>query len=146
LVTSDSFVSVRQLLRPAYRRREPVFAAGRWSLFRSVATEERTITPALVERIARQLLLRYGVVFRAVLERERIPVPWRELVRTYRLLELRGEIRGGRFVAGFAGEQYALPEAIPKMRRLKKHESPPKGILPPGERVPSTSTGMVAVV
>jgi ATP-dependent Lhr-like helicase len=66
------------------------------------------------------LLARYGVVFRALLERERAPVPWRELVRALRALELRGDVRGGRFVERFSGEQYALPEAIPLLRRLRR--------------------------
>src|SRR5439155_23647169 len=73
-----------------------------------------------VEFAARQLLARYGVVFRRLLERERIPVTWRELVRVYRLQELRGEVRGGRFVQRFSGEQYALPEAVELMRRLRR--------------------------
>jgi ATP-dependent Lhr-like helicase len=71
------------------------------------------------EAVARVLLRRYGVIFRAVVARERHPVAWRDLVRELRLLELRGEVRGGRFVAGFAGEQYALPEAIPMLRRAR---------------------------
>jgi len=73
------------------------------------------------------LLRRYGVVFRRALEREGILPPWRELLRVFRRLEARGEIRGGRFVDGFTGEQYALPEAVGRLRALRKE--PPRGEL-----------------
>ena len=69
-----------------------------------------------VEAVARTLLRRYGVVFKPLLARESITVPWRDLLREFRRLEARGEIRGGRFVAGFTGEQYALPEAVETLR------------------------------
>ena len=72
---------------------------------------------------ARQLLARYGVVFKRLLERERIPVRWRDLVRAYRRMELRGDVRGGRFVQRFAGEQYALPQAVELMRRLRRRDA-----------------------
>src|SRR6185295_20255118 len=75
-----------------------------------------------VEAIARGLLRRYGIVFRALLTREsRLPT-WRELVMVYRRLEARGEIRGGRFVGGFGGEQFALPEAVGRLRAVRKME------------------------
>jgi ATP-dependent Lhr-like helicase len=82
-----------------------------------------------IELAAGQLLRRYGVVFRKIIERERLPVPWRDLVRVFRRQELRGEIRGGRFVQRFAGEQYALPEAVELLRRLRRRstEIPPHG-------------------
>ncbi|MHC4895948.1 MAG: Lhr family helicase, partial [Planctomycetota bacterium] len=99
------------------------------------------------------LLHRYGVVFRKVLLREKLPLPWRDLLRVYRHLELRGEIRGGRFVQRFAGEQFALPEAIPLLRQVRREQSRPalrvaaadplnlRGILTPDERVsPLTRT------
>jgi ATP-dependent Lhr-like helicase len=70
--------------------------------------------------VARQLLRRTGVVFRKTVEREKLPVTWSALSRVYRRLELRGEIRGGRFVGGFAGEQFALPEAVELLRRLRR--------------------------
>ena len=70
--------------------------------------------------VARQLLRRTGVVFRKTIERERMPVPWWRLVRELRTLEARGEVRGGRFVAGFDGEQYALPEAVTLLRAVRK--------------------------
>ncbi|HAF24335.1 MAG TPA: hypothetical protein DCK93_15755, partial [Blastocatellia bacterium] len=68
--------------------------------------------PEAAEKIARILLKRYGVVFKRLLEREGIALPWRVLLRIYHRLEARGEIRGGRFVAGISGEQFALPEAV----------------------------------
>lgn len=104
---------------------------------------------ALVERIARTLLRRYGVVFRRLMDREGITLPWRDLLRVLRRLEARGEIRGGRFVAGFAGEQFALAEAISMIRSIRRTESDGRlvsisaadplnlvGIVLPGPRVP----------
>jgi ATP-dependent Lhr-like helicase len=72
------------------------------------------------EAIARVLLRRWGVVFRRVIDREGTLPPWRDLLRAYRRMEGRGEIRGGRFVAGFTGEQYALPEAVGALRAVRK--------------------------
>jgi len=123
LVTCDSFGGLRRLITPPSKRRgvmrrARLAPAGRWSRFRAAAPlggGDREI-----ELVARQLLSRYGVIFRKLLERERIPVPWRDLVRVYRLQELRGDVRGGRFVQRFAGEQYALPEAVELMRRLRR--------------------------
>ena len=82
--------------------------------------------------------MRYGVVFRTLIERERIPIPWRDLVRVYRHQELRGDVRGGRFVQRFAGEQYALPEAIELMRRIRRKNAALAGEL---ESVPHASAG-----
>ena len=73
-----------------------------------------------VEHIARVLLRRYGVVFRKLLEHETGLPPWRDLLYVYRRMEARGELRGGRFVQGFAGEQFALPEAMQTLRRIRK--------------------------
>src|SRR6185503_3367140 len=89
--------------------------AGRWSL---PATERGDD----VEVIARALLRRYGVVFRSMLQRESALPPWRDLVRVYRRLEARGEIRGGRFVAGFGGEQFAAADAVGRLRAVRKME------------------------
>src|SRR6185369_13302806 len=75
---------------------------------------------AAVEKFARVLLRRYGIVFRRLLERESLPVTWYELVRIYRRWEARGEIRGGYFVGGISGEQFALPEAIGLLRSIRK--------------------------
>jgi ATP-dependent Lhr-like helicase len=124
VLTSDSFASVRQLLRPAHRRREPSLAAGRWSLLAA----DQLPAPSIAT-IARVLLRRYGVIFRAVVARERQPIAWRDLARELRLLELRGEIRGGRFVAGFAGEQFALPDAIPALRKARDAQSTEPAVL-----------------
>jgi ATP-dependent helicase Lhr and Lhr-like helicase len=128
LVTCDSFGGLRRLITPPSRRRGVMRKAaltppGRWTRFRfrePGATNGHGAGEREVEFVARQLLARYGVVFRRLLERERLPVPWRDLVRVYRLWELRGEVRGGRFVQRFSGEQYALPEAIELMRRVRR--------------------------
>src|SRR5579883_1578452 len=131
LVTSDSFAGLRTLLVPASerrpggrRRRRAVHGmeeSGRWSPVRPSSPADSTIEQAAIEHVARTLLNRYGVVFWRMLERESpwLP-PWRELLRVYRRLESRGEIRGGRFVAGFTGEQFALPEAIGTLREVRR--------------------------
>ena len=118
-VTCDSFGGLRQLLTPPSGRRRASVALGRWSVLARGAG-----TPLPAESVARQLLARTGVVFRRTLLRERIPVAWRDLVRVFRALELRGEVRGGRFVAGFDGEQYALPEAVTLLRDSRRLGSP----------------------
>jgi ATP-dependent Lhr-like helicase len=94
--------------------------AGRWALPRR-APPLPEVKPAAVEHLARTLLLRYGVVFWRLIEREApwLP-PWRDLLRVYRRLEARGEIRGGRFVAGFSGEQFALPDAVGMLREIRR--------------------------
>ena len=122
LVTSDSFTSLRQHLLPAQRRRRPLVSSGRWSLLGRGSPARGAGDPAATEALARVLLRRYGVVFRAVLERERLPIPWRDLLHAYRALELRGDVRGGRFVARFSGEQFALPEAVEALRRVAREE------------------------
>ena len=120
-VTSDSIRGLRSLMVPSHRRRRygrsslGMSDAGRWSLIR----RPRSTDPDSVEHVAWSLLRRYGVVFRRLLEREHTP-PWRDLLRVYRKLEARGDIRGGRFVAGFSGEQFALPEAVTSLRRVRK--------------------------
>jgi len=136
LVSSDSFGGLRALLTPSSRRKPATGArrrgrvlpfgmegAGRWSLTRRGFAEERDDDTKFesVEHAARALLRRYGVVFWRLLAREGewLP-PWRDLLRVYRSLEARGEIRGGRFVAGFSGEQYALPEAVGLLREVRR--------------------------
>ncbi len=116
-VTCDAYSGLRALLVPAWRRLPRNLAVGRWSLLEAGAPRGDS-----VEFLARRLLARTGVVFRKTLARERQPVPWRDLVRALRAMELRGEVRGGRFVAGFDGEQYALPEAIPILREERRAE------------------------
>jgi ATP-dependent helicase Lhr and Lhr-like helicase len=136
LVTSDSFAGLRALLVPSdrrkpgsggrRRRRSIAFGmedAGRWALAQGARQVQAVtqISPEAVEHVARRLLLRYGVVFWRLLGREAdwLP-PWRDLLRVYRRLEARGEIRGGRFVAGFPGEQFALPDAVGMLREVRR--------------------------
>jgi len=113
-----------------------------------------------MEKIAAQYLRRWGVVFRDLLAREAAPPPWRDLLRVYRALEARGAIRGGRFVAGFTGEQFALPEAVDALRAVRR--APRQGaervevsgadplnlvgILTPGARVPAVLGQRVVLV
>jgi len=115
LVTCDSFGGLRSLLVLASRRRTRAPVAGRWSLLRHDGSDTGP-----VEAVARRLLGRTGVVFRRTIMREKQPLPWRDLVRVLRTLEARGEVRGGRFVAGFDGEQYALPEAVSLLRAVRR--------------------------
>ena len=131
IVTSDSFGGLRALLVPSSlrrpiaggrrRRRSSAFGmenAGRWALARRQGPKPEADA---VEHIARELLQRYGVVFWRLLGREAVWLPpWRDLLRVYRRLEARGEIRGGRFVSGFSGEQFALPEAVGRLRALRR--------------------------
>jgi ATP-dependent Lhr-like helicase len=136
LANSDSFAGLRALLVPSgerrpiasgrRRRRTVSFGmedAGRWALARRPAPQPAGShgEAEAIEHLARTLLLRYGVVFWRLLAREAdwLP-PWRDLVRAYRRLESRGEIRGGRFVAGFSGEQFALPDAIAMLREVRR--------------------------
>jgi ATP-dependent Lhr-like helicase len=162
LVTADGFDNLRALLDPRRRRaagaqrsRRPRSAAGRWSLLRSIvpkgAGDARTTHS--IEPLARQLLRRYGVVFRDLLVRESLNPGWRDLLMQYRRMELRGDIRGGRFVSGFTGEQFALPEALESLRALRRTEGDASaaqeirvcaadplnlaGIILPGPRVPA---------
>jgi ATP-dependent helicase Lhr and Lhr-like helicase len=129
LINSDSFAGLRALLMPAdrrgsgRRRRAALFRiedAGRWTLTRRAHPQPQA-KPEAVEHLARTLLLRYGVVFWRLIEREApwLP-PWRDLLRVFRRLEARGEIRGGRFVAGFSGEQFALPDAVGMLREIRR--------------------------
>ncbi len=129
LVACDTFAGLRALIAPASQRKRQggrvlltdVEHAGRWSLLRPLRRGAETDTGSLaepaVEHVARVLLRRYGVVFRAVLAREQNLPSWRELHYVYRRMEARGEIRGGRFVSGFSGEQFALSDAAAGLRR-----------------------------
>jgi ATP-dependent Lhr-like helicase len=140
-VTSDSFRGLTELLAGG---EGDVAETGRWSLlrFRDVGDEQRA------RHIAWVLLRRYGVVFRKVLQREQNIPSWRELLGVYRRLEARGEVRGGRFVAGFSGEQFALPDAVGALRRRRRAPESNElvsigagdplnlaGIIVPGERM-----------
>jgi ATP-dependent Lhr-like helicase len=119
LASADSFAGLRALLaasRKTRRGQPSVQTAGRWALVSSGEESED------LEAKARVLLKRYGVVFRSLLARENGLPPWRELVRIYRRLEARGEIRGGRFASGFAGEQFAATDAVGRLRAVRRVE------------------------
>jgi ATP-dependent Lhr-like helicase len=161
LVTADSYGGLRALLTPdrhgstTQRRNANAYSietAGRWSSLRRAAPAASALPhgDGSIENRALTLLDRYGVVFRRVLTRETNAPSWRDLVRVYRRLEGRGVIRGGRFVAGFAGEQFALPEAVAKLRAVRRQEPQShawvisaadplnlSGIITPGERIPA---------
>jgi ATP-dependent Lhr-like helicase len=170
LVTADGFEAVRSLLfrraatrasnRPRLRRagsRSAGRSAGRWSLVPTApATED---ADELAEAVAEQLLARWGVVFRDLLARETFTVPWREVLWALRRMEARGTIRGGRFVNGFSGEQYAVPEAVDSLRAVRKQERTGEtitisaadplnlmGIVLPGPRMPALRTNAVTYV
>jgi len=114
-LTCDGFAALRGLLEG-----KASAASGRWSLLRPFEAEQRE--PDWLEKLARQYLRRYGIVFRDLLGREPRSPPWRDLLQIYRRLEARGEIRGGRFVAGMSGEQFAAPEAIGLLRDARRAE------------------------
>jgi len=148
IATADAFAGLRALLARQDKRRDLVEAAGRWSLLEARAND--------VETVAKTLLKRYGVVFRVMLARETNLPPWRDLVRVYRRMEARGEIRGGRFVAGFGGEQFAAADAVGRLRAVRKMEKIEErivlsaadplnlvGILTPEARVPAIHTNRV---
>jgi ATP-dependent Lhr-like helicase len=116
LATCDSFAAMRQLAVAPSQRKFPVHAVGRWSLLHLPPAGTRA-GEAAIELCAKALLTRFGMIAHNVLLADRFPVPWRLLLRTLRSFELRGDVRGGRFVAGWAGEQYALPAAITLLRR-----------------------------
>jgi ATP-dependent Lhr-like helicase len=167
LVTSDSFTGLRALLLPAtkaasrQRRRIEqsglfnIGAAGRWVLVRPSRHPGPELRLEAIEHVARTLLKRYGVVFRRLLERESLPTTWRDLLTVFRRLEARGEIRGGRFVGGFSGEQFALADAIPLLRSVRRAASSELvsvsgadpvnlvGVATPGARLPAVSSNRV---
>ncbi|HEX6717799.1 MAG TPA: hypothetical protein VF088_11850, partial [Pyrinomonadaceae bacterium] len=132
VVVSDSFAGLRALLTPGSRKthaasrrkhRQPVYemaSAGRWSILHRNNSAQDLNDQTLTEEVAWALLKRYGVVFKRLLEREGMALPWRVLLRFYHRLEARGDIRGGRFVAGISGEQFALPEAIGMLRAIRR--------------------------
>ncbi len=183
LVSADSFTGLRALITPISktthreiekrkRRRKQFYSmddAGRWVRVRREEqgqpnsmsdrngdNRNQSIDPDTVEAIARKLLQRYGVVFRKILDRDAITVPWRDLLRVYRRLEARGEIRGGRFVAGFSGEQFALIEAVQLLRSIRRAPTEGtmislsaadplnlQGVITPGPRLSQSSTNRV---
>ncbi len=127
-VTADGFDNLRALIDPKRRRgegraggRRPRHAAGRWALLPDMGSSAKPGERA--ERFAQQLLLRWGVLLRDLLIRETLAPAWRELLPVLRRMEARGEIRGGRFVAGFTGEQFARPEALDLLRSIRRSAS-----------------------
>ncbi|MGH9431571.1 MAG: DEAD/DEAH box helicase [Terriglobia bacterium] len=160
LLTADGFDNLRALIDPKRRAGQgrgrdhrPRHSTGRWSLLFSGSLAEPSQP---VEAVARLLLRRYGVVFRELLGREPYWPKWRELLVTLRRFEDRGEVRGGRFVDGFIGVQFALPLAVESLRVSRKSQpageivtiSPADplnlvGIILPGERIPSTSGRLI---
>lgn len=156
-VTADGFENLRTLLTRAARRRptrRAQFAAGRWSLVGCGSATQG----ARVESIARQLLRRWGVVFRDLLAREVIAPAWRDLLVVLRRMEARGEVRGGRFVSGFVGEQFALPEGVELLRDVRRSGAGTEavtvastdplnlaGIILPGPRVHAQATTVVTL-
>ncbi len=183
LVTADGFQALRSLMAASRRRashRQTAasrgrrlsagVAAGRWALVRSPLPSPpaplpegegrngslKIATEDLAQSWAEQLFFRYGVVFRDMVQRESMSIPWRNVLRALRRMEARGVIRGGRFVAGFYGEQYARPEAVDSLRRVRRaargddqvHVSAVDplnlaGILTPGARIPAVPTNSV---
>jgi ATP-dependent Lhr-like helicase len=175
LLTADSFSAVRSLLsgrQAAARHREwdrrrglrrgvsaaPAAAGGgRWSLLPPAGSVEDR--DALAEAVAEQLLARWGVVFRDLVARETLALPWRDVLWALRRMEARGTVRGGRFVTGFTGEQYAQPEAVDLLRAVRRRPRDGEtihlsatdplnlvGIVTPGPRVPAVRTNTVTYV
>ena len=127
LVTADSFENLRALLDPKRRAGQgrgrssrPRHAPGRWDLLRRAAAPGERPAAGTAEAFARQLLLRWGVLFRDAAVREAVAPAWRDLLVALRRMESRGEIRGGRFIAAFIGEQFALPEALDLLRAIRR--------------------------
>ena len=178
LLNADSFAGMRAMLLPSSKRASndrkrrrgagpTMEEAGRWALVRRAEAEapadstapprRRRLAPETLEHVAMTLLRRYGVMFWRLLEREAGWLPsWRELLPVYHRLEARGEIRGGRFVAGFSGEQFALPEAIPVLREVRRrpHDGALvtlsgidplnlSGTLLPGDKVPALGANRI---
>jgi ATP-dependent Lhr-like helicase len=162
LIASDGFSGLRAIWngQPPPRSfqsrsgRGATPPGGRWA---RLAEDVESDRERAIEHYAAVLLQRYGVVCRRLLMREPFPVPWRELLRVYRGMEARGQVRGGRFVSGLHGEQFALPEAVELARRIRR--TPPSGevieisaadplnlcgIIIPGERIPAIASTRIA--
>jgi ATP-dependent helicase Lhr and Lhr-like helicase len=160
-VTADGFENLRALIDPKRRRGEgrgrsarPRHAAGRWALLRGGVG-----LSANIEFLAMQFLNRWGVVFRDLLVRETLAPPWRDLLTIYRRMEARGELRGGRFVSGFVGEQFARPEALDLLRHVRRnaasgeeiwiaHTDPMNltGVILPGPRTGTLAQGSLRLI
>ncbi|MBL8949851.1 MAG: DEAD/DEAH box helicase [Myxococcaceae bacterium] len=151
VVTADAVQNLRVLQSPKLKKRQRALqrgGPGRWTLLQPV---ERLEPAALEEHTAKLFLSRYGIVFRDLVVREPLAPPWRDLLYLYRRMEARGEIRGGRFLSGFAGEQFALPEAVELARSTRRREKSGEvirisavdplnltGVVTPGDRVAAT--------
>ncbi|MCY4025352.1 MAG: hypothetical protein OXH75_03445, partial [Acidobacteria bacterium] len=173
----DGFDNLRALVDPRRRRGEgrfraarPRHAAGRWALLAPSADGSRPAPEAAggaeaarrrarADAFARQLLLRWGVVFRDLVRRESLMPPWRDVLEALRRLEARGDVRGGRFVAGFVGEQFARPDAVELLRVVRREgRSGPAvrvaaadplnlaGIVTPGARINALSGDTVELL
>jgi ATP-dependent Lhr-like helicase len=170
LVTADGFRAVRSLLRRSPRSRPSGLrglrrgrsgagtgSAGRWSLLPGPSLDADR--DELAEAVAEQLAVRWGVVFHDLVARENLALPWREVLWAFRRMEARGTIRGGRFVAGFSGEQFAHPDALDVLRTVRKQR--PTGeplqisaadplnltsIVLPGPRIPAIPANTVTYV
>jgi ATP-dependent Lhr-like helicase len=146
-ISSDGFEGLRAMVGAAPNhmpaRLNRAGASGRWFLIGSrTEPSERLERSDATERFAWTLLRRYGVMFRRLLTREAMDVPWRELARVYRRLEARGEIRGGRFVNGMSGEQFALPEAVERLREVRRSK-PDDRLITIGGADPLNLTGII---
>lgn len=162
LVTADGFDSLRSLIDPKRRSghgtarfSRPRHSSGRWSILHLDEPRDRI---AAVESVCWTLLKRYGVVFRELLTRETLVPRWRELLYCFRRLEDRGEVRGGRFISGLTGEQFALPSAVDSLRAMRNKEpsnltltvsaADPLnlvGIIVPGDKIPGIASRSVAL-
>jgi ATP-dependent Lhr-like helicase len=156
MITADGFDNIRALIDPKRRSGQgrghnsrPRHSVGRWSLLYAHETPDHA---RIADATCSMLLKRYGIVFREMIARETIVPRWRELLIAFRRLEDRGEVRGGRFVSGFMGEQFALPMAVESLRAMRKVEPSGEtvrisaadplnlvGILLPGDRVSAVS-------
>ncbi|CAM3152366.1 DEAD/DEAH box helicase [Corallococcus soli] len=159
LVTADAVQNLRILQSPAHRKRQKLLqrgGPGRWSL---LAPAEPKTQDEVMESLAKLFLQRYGIVWRDLVMRESLAPTWRELLFVYRRMEARGELRGGRFVSGFVGEQFALPEAVDTARAVRR--TAPSGVriqlsgvdplnltgvVTPGPRVPAMPNNVVTYV
>ncbi|MDX2009506.1 MAG: DEAD/DEAH box helicase [Myxococcaceae bacterium] len=158
-ITADAVQNLRVLQSPKLKRLQRAQqrgGAGRWTL---LAPLERPEPELVTEQLALLFLRRWGIVFRDLVVREPLCPPWRELVQVYRRLETRGELRGGRFLHGFAGEQFALPEAVDLSRQTRRQPLSGEvvtlsaadplnltGVVTPGPRVPATLGQVVRYV
>lgn len=171
LIVSDSYSGLRSLLTPEYnksssnrltsvrqRRRQAVFGiehAGRWSLMQEAPPEEKELTYETLEHLIYIYLRRWGILFRTIIEKESFAPPWRMIVRVLRRMELRGELRGGRFISQVSGEQYALPETVERLRKARQEKNDDLisisavdplnllGIILPGRRVANLTTNRI---